>query len=248
MDDKSLKERYNPEGSSLRQTQLMMLDLLEITAKLFKENNIRFWLEGGTLLGAKRHGGFIPWDDDLDIDIDEKDYNRALRLLEKELPKSLYLEVRGKDPNYRLKWAKVKNRNSILDEPGTKNLKERGVFIDLFKARRVGKIGYKLLFAIQKSKKDSHPFLIKAILELSLKAVSFLSILEKKRYFITDNMYIQYRYPLESIYPLQEIKFEDRVYPAPNDVENYLVLHYGDWFKIPPADKIVQHAVKTIIN
>lgn len=248
MENSKLKEIYNPEGSDLRKTQLMMLDILDTTVKILKENNINFWLEGGTLLGAKRHGGFIPWDDDLDIDIDEKDYKKALNILEKELPKSLYLEVRGKDKNYRLKWAKIKDRNSILDEIGTRKLKERGVFIDIFKARRIGKNGYKTLFAIQKSKKDSHPIFIKILIEALIKIVSIISVFEKKRYFITDNMYIQYKFPLDTIYPLKEIEFENKKYPAPNDIEKYLVLHYGDWFKIPNADQIVQHSTKIIIK
>ena len=58
---------YNPEGSTLRKDQLEMLKCLEAFAKICKEHNIQWWLCGGTLLGAARHGGFIPWGDDVDV-------------------------------------------------------------------------------------------------------------------------------------------------------------------------------------
>ncbi len=61
---KSLREKYNPEGSELRKLQLKMLEILEVTAKICKKHNLPYWISGGTLLGAVRHGGFIPWDDE----------------------------------------------------------------------------------------------------------------------------------------------------------------------------------------
>ena len=67
MDEVALKERYNPEGSKLRKNQLELVDILLDLAKICREHNIQWWLSSGTLLGAARHKGFIPWDDDLDI-------------------------------------------------------------------------------------------------------------------------------------------------------------------------------------
>ena len=62
-----LRNRFNPEGSLLRQHQLRMLDILIEIDKICQKHNINYWIDGGTLLGAVRHGGFIPWDDDIDI-------------------------------------------------------------------------------------------------------------------------------------------------------------------------------------
>ncbi|MBD5280217.1 MAG: hypothetical protein HDS35_06710 [Bacteroides sp.] len=69
-----LRAKYNPEGSDLRKAQLRMLSLLIFLDKVCKDNNLEYWLDSGTLIGAARHGGFIPWDDDCDIEMMEKDY------------------------------------------------------------------------------------------------------------------------------------------------------------------------------
>ena len=82
----SLRERFNPEGSILRRQQLRMLELLDAVDCICKKHNIPYWLSSGTLIGAARHNGFIPWDDDLDIEILRSDYLRLIKILPQELP------------------------------------------------------------------------------------------------------------------------------------------------------------------
>ena len=62
-----LRKRFNPAGSILRRQQMRMLELLGAVDKVCKKHNIPYWLSSGTLIGAARHQGFIPWDDDLEI-------------------------------------------------------------------------------------------------------------------------------------------------------------------------------------
>ena len=81
--------KYNPEGSTLRKAQMRMLDILLVVDKIFRKHHIEYWLDGGTLLGAVRHGGFIPWDDDLDINVRVSDISRIRKVLQSELPKNL---------------------------------------------------------------------------------------------------------------------------------------------------------------
>ena len=79
--------KYNGEGTILRKAQLRMLDMLIEVDKICRKYNIQYWLDFGTLLGAVRHQGFIPWDDDLDICVLRKDYKRLRKVLIAELPK-----------------------------------------------------------------------------------------------------------------------------------------------------------------
>lgn len=64
-----LRVKYNPDGSLLRNAQLRMLEILIDFDRVCRKHDIKYWLSSGTLLGAVRHGGFIPWDDDLDVDL-----------------------------------------------------------------------------------------------------------------------------------------------------------------------------------
>ena len=82
--------KYNGEGTMLRKAQLRMLDILIAVDKICRKHNIPYWLDYGTLLGAVRHGGFIPWDDDLDISMMKEDYDRFLTIASKELPEQFF--------------------------------------------------------------------------------------------------------------------------------------------------------------
>ena len=95
-----LRQRFNPEGSVLRQHQLRMLELLKVIDCICKKHDIPYWLSSGTLIGAARHKGFIPWDDDLDIEMMREDYLRLIKILPEELPDNLALQTHETDPNY----------------------------------------------------------------------------------------------------------------------------------------------------
>ena len=89
-DDKYLKQ-YMKEH--LRECQLKQLGILEVIDGICRKHGIDYWLEGGTLLGAVRHGGFIPWDDDIDIAMKQADLRRFCQVAPDELPEDLFSRI-----------------------------------------------------------------------------------------------------------------------------------------------------------
>ena len=84
-------EQY--KQAHLRECQLKQLAILEVIDHVCKANGIEYWLDGGTLLGAVRHGGFIPWDDDIDIAMRKDDLERFIEVAQKQLPEHLFLQT-----------------------------------------------------------------------------------------------------------------------------------------------------------
>lgn len=111
--NEELRAKYNPEGSDLRRAQLRMLDMLLYLDKVCKENEIEYWLGYGTCLGAVRHSGFIPWDDDLDICVFEKDFQRLKTILLKEAHPLYQLQCKDTDTNFFQFWIRLKDIKSL---------------------------------------------------------------------------------------------------------------------------------------
>lgn len=73
-----LRAKFNPDGSKLRNYQLYLLQMLKDFDTICNELGVKYWLSSGTLIGAARHGGFIPWDDDIDVEMTKDDYGPLL--------------------------------------------------------------------------------------------------------------------------------------------------------------------------
>ena len=83
--NEELRARFNPEGSQLWKHQQRMVELLLAFDAICKRHHIRYWLIGGTLIGAARHQGFIPWDDDMDVQMLREDYLKMIEILPREV-------------------------------------------------------------------------------------------------------------------------------------------------------------------
>ena len=119
----------------LRKAQLRMLDMLKVVDNICRRNGIRYWLCSGTLLGAVRHKGFIPWDDDLDISMMRSDYLRFLEVAEKELPQDFYLQTRQNDSEDSILTleCKMRDKKSLIRTVGMNpQEKGHGLYIDIF--------------------------------------------------------------------------------------------------------------------
>lgn len=124
------------ENLDLKEAQTIMTDILKAVHDLCDKHGINYFLDAGTLLGAVRHKGFIPWDDDIDIGMLREDYNKFLKVAEKELPKHLFLQTFETDAYYDVypTPCKVRYNNTIFLEEGAKenHKMHNGIFIDIF--------------------------------------------------------------------------------------------------------------------
>ena len=126
-----LRERFNPDGSSLRNHQLRMLEMLKYIDGVCKKHNISYWLSSGTLLGAVRHGGFIPWDDDLDIEMLRKDYLKLVKVLGREIDSKYALQTHKTDTHYLYPFGKLRDLHSVIKETHDADIfyKYKGVYV-----------------------------------------------------------------------------------------------------------------------
>lgn len=100
--------------------------------RLCDKHGIRYFMIAGTLLGAVRHGGFIPWDDDMDIGMLREDYEAFLRVAGEELDDRFFLQTTETDEHYGLPFAKVLLRGTVLTESTAGSRAQKGIFVDVF--------------------------------------------------------------------------------------------------------------------
>lgn len=122
------------EGNEkLRALQLCELDILRTFTDVCERLGLRYYLVGGTLLGAVRHGGFIPWDDDIDVAMLREDYDRFARIAQAELGTDYFYQSPDTDPHYFLTYAKIRKKGTFFYEERFRNAQfAQGVFIDIF--------------------------------------------------------------------------------------------------------------------
>ena len=120
------------ERDVLRKVQLTQLEIAKEIRRVCEENDIPYFLCDGTLLGAVRHGGFIPWDDDMDLGMLRKDYEQFCRIAPQKLGKAYMLQTWHTDPNYALPFAKIRKRGTLYLEAKSSRLEENGFFVDIF--------------------------------------------------------------------------------------------------------------------
>ena len=121
------------EQEILHKVQGIELEIAKEVKRICDENGIKYFLDGGSLLGAVRHKGFIPWDDDLDIGMFREDYERFLEIAPKEMNKQYFLQTPYSDNNYGLFFSKVRKLGTIYIEKSSEKSKAHNeIWVDIF--------------------------------------------------------------------------------------------------------------------
>lgn len=127
------------ESLSLDLLHSVQLDLLVEFDRICEDNGLSYFLDSGSALGAVRHHGFIPWDDDVDVGMPRDDYDKLLEIGKKGFPGNLFLQTYETDPNYPMPFAKIRLGGTFFPEKGNSfdKLKYQGIYIDVFPFDRV---------------------------------------------------------------------------------------------------------------
>lgn len=255
---------------TLQELKEIEFSILKVFDAFCKENNIRYYFAYGTLLGAIRYKGFIPWDDDVDVLVPREDYDKLLTLFKDSEKYRMYAVERT--PAYSFPFAKLCDMTTRKDEFGYDNGVELGVDIDIFpldhwdndleKANQEAiyikkNMGY-LGFTKLKKPDSINPFkrFIKGILMIFCKMLGSRYFLKKimKASVKSDQKNSAYVgcktwcvygergiHRAENFADVVEIEFEGEKFPAPIGYDEYLTDLYGDYLPEPPKEKQKTH-------
>lgn len=241
---------------SLREMQQIELNILQVFDGLCRRHGLRYYMDGGTLLGAMCYEGFIPWDDDIDLKMPRPDYEKLLTL-RGELPEYIDLEM-PEDNGFEYLFTKLTDNRTLLREYGNGKVKETGVYLDIFpmdghpaddkvrerhlkKLQRYNSLFHASLSGFESMKNASDPV-------TKAKGMLYSAIYSPKRlYGLLNKTAKKFSYdnssrvglliegnPIKECFekswlePVQMLEFEGNLYPAPNGYKQHMVIFYGD--------------------
>ena len=251
----------------LKNLKKIQLEILDEVALFCKKNNINYWIDCGTLLGAIRHKGYIPWDDDIDVGMLREDYDKFMELFNKNNDKYKFYSIEN-NKKFNYPYGKVLDTSTVLYEPDEKHGKKLWVNIDIFvydnapenikqqkkmfKKRDI----YNIFNSVKvspyaTSRKGGFTNIVRYPCHYILKLlpVGFFSkkiINNSKEYMNNETKYVgnftSYKKLVadrEIFKSFVEVDFEGKKYKAPIGYDKWLTLFYGDYMKLPPKEKQV---------
>ena len=253
------------EQNQLPRLQKHLFGMMKEIHQTLTTNHIRYYMISGSLLGAVRHRGFIPWDDDMDIAIPRADYDRLIREGGDILPKHLEFVCGEKNADYPLQFGKIQDtRTTVIEKAFRHDL--GGIYIDVFPLDGVpsGKVARwwhlfrfgilaKLLYLVHRDPfKHGHgirswiPLLLQKTVSKE-RAHRLMRRLLVSNDFETATLVSPHRHHTTQVFPKRilgnptPIRFNDTEFLSVEHPHDYLSLYYGDYMKEPAPGKRRQH-------
>ena len=252
-------------AQQLQQLKICERDMLAEFVRICDKHGIKYFVQGGTLLGTVRHGGFIPWDDDIDVSLPREDYEKFLTIAEKELPDYYFLQTKDTDPEYPNNFAKIRDSRTTFIESSAKNLKiNHGAYIDIFpldnypsgkkakvyelKKRLLTQRIYKAFYMPHMSFIAKIITMITVILFPSLKGAVekreklFKSVAPTDRVVNNSGAWLDKEIiPREWVQGTIQMDFEGIKVNVSDKYDEWLTYVYGDYMSLPPENERVGH-------
>lgn len=252
---------YNGEGTDLRKAQIRLLEILIEFDRICKKHDIQYFLSGGTCLGAVRHGGFIPWDDDIDIDIWHTDYAKLIKILPNELSSNYFMQTDKTDPSFYRKYMRIVDKNSEViyqDNRSRDKFKYPGLWLDIlpldktisYKVKKnvdyyyVGSLAH-LNAPMNDKFKKYFSFVIYPVSLLLIKNINAISKVAAPQDKICHlfGTGITPKLKRKNCFPVKSMVFEGFEFLGPAKPHEYLMDLYGEnYMAIPPKNKRQVHA------
>lgn len=250
------------------------LDILDVVDSVCRRNNLRYSIAYGTMLGAVRHGGFIPWDDDVDIIMPREDYEKLISVWKQEKTQGYILQNKYTNWDFTQNFTKIRKDNTtfIHNDWETHVSYHTGIFVDVFPGDRVSPknfsrkmqlfvVALNLLYARGHTSGSSgirnigERFLLnvpeKFKKYIYRKTDSYLkkwNSQKKNAYFFPNTMEWAYReYPYDLFDNLIDINFSGHMYMCAKDTNKILTLDYGNYMELPPEkERVLKHHPKIL--
>ncbi len=263
MDNKEGKvmSKYTVCGYDMEILHDRMLQIALEVDKICKEQGLKCSLYGGSVIGAVRHNGFIPWDHDIDMAMPRKDYDKLVKYLRKHPNEKIFFSNYKSEKRYPNNWGKVRLNGTVFQEQELAPLKElhNGVFIDLhpidnivpcflnFQVKFtmfwncVGKVKSKIYNGSDKKRR-----MYKLFSWLPYGIINKFRSFGMKMFKHLPTKYVyKVAHPNNGIYPIPRCTFEDLIehqfedvkFNIPRNYDEFLRKRYGDYMQIPPESE-----------
>lgn len=249
---------------TLPEIKQVELQVLKQFKAFCEKEDIRYCLSNGTLLGAVKYGGFIPWDDDIDVFVPRKDYDRLIQNYPDTQRYRLFSHER--DSHYKFPFAKLCDMTTRKVEQNVDNGVELGLDIDIFpldawgtepekQARQIGKLIRKITFVkcaraigvnpIKRVVKDLVLWLTRPTYKYYIRRIWSIARSSQEQQYLGCVCWCIYGereiVPAHVFGQMVDITFEGETFPAPQGYDRYLRSLYGDYTKDPPIEEQVTH-------